>query len=449
MPAPNSSKILQLRNDCKEILTPDFSQEGHTTIEDFLKQMENYANGSADSGTYPDTGTLSPLSVTAFSDSNSDYDSDGTDFLPSKSPCPTSSLYQSIHLDRPHTISRKSPQNKNKNILASSSTVLFKKLHSIQIGNGDKLSNKATAYTPLQHLRALEKPPPHPWTHDERELLCILYRWFDDSEAKAITMVFNHITGLCLRSSVIQAQFHSHIRLYGGEAYPEYTRVMNVPFSDPKGEYHEMIQAIQETAASLDLQLKLRAEETIFDSGWAKFAKSPRTRRKYKSLVQRAAIKSQEPGHGPHDGKLDLHSFKLGAIRMILNEVSEDEEHICDADGSPISNIDYRSLSNFDKPSVAFQPLTSRKPCLAFRVWDESNQYSALFNGGFVARAFADETGPLPAPMPQEYPYWKYIVVRHSVSANITLAYYPKNLHLSKTGDMPMFISTATVSNVF
>jgi hypothetical protein len=99
----------------------------------------------------------------------------------------------------------------------------------------------------------------------------------------------------------------------------------------------------------------------------------------------------------------------------------EDWEVVTDADTSPKPGVYSKEV-----PKSAFA-----KPHLTFRVWDKANR-TKFINGGFVAQTFLDWPCPFPAPIAPNDP---------SQAGRILMA-----LHLSKQGDTPVYISTASVS---
>jgi hypothetical protein len=349
--------------------------------------------------------------------------------------------------------------------------------------------NSSAHASSVAYLQSMEKAPRHSWTEADRELLCVLYRWYDDSEALNITKVFNSIADLNLKVRVIHGQFHSCIRLYGGEAYPEYGRVYAVPFYDPEGHYSDICNVVEATARDLNVNLQRRQVERKLDSGWAEFAESPRTRRWYEDRVQQARKEQEEATReisiavqsSPYACSLggmplilddeynerevltDLeeqeeatreisiavqsspYACSLGGMplilddeyneREVLTDLEEQEEatreisiavqsspYACSLGGMPLilddeynerevlTDLEEKSSMNL-KPTPSRPRLPIKMPHLAFRCWDGSNRLSATYNGGFVAKAFVDETGALPPPMSPLDPYWKYLAV--------------------------------------
>lgn len=160
----------------------------------------------------------------------------------------------------------------------------------------------------LKNLRDIERAPSHAWDEDERELLCILHRWYcvhhRPTELITFASVFNSITGLDIKPSRIRTQFESHLLLYGGNAYPEYHRVFSIPFEDPQGCYSEIRTLIECEAQDLGLKLEKRRSDLSRSSGRAQFAKSPRIKKIYKSLVRRASRDTNDDGTRRSDRRL-------------------------------------------------------------------------------------------------------------------------------------------------
>jgi hypothetical protein len=78
-----------------------------------------------------------------------------------------------------------------------------------------------------------------------------LHRFYGAPYLTIIPKVFNEITGLDLRLSVVRNQFDSHFKLYGGRAYPEYGKAISVPFQDVYGVYTDIHHIIEETVNDL------------------------------------------------------------------------------------------------------------------------------------------------------------------------------------------------------
>jgi hypothetical protein len=136
----------------------------------------------------------------------------------------------------------------------------------------------------LRDLHSIENTPRHIWSESERELLCILYRYYKSDNVHTIPTVFNSITDLNLRLRIIHAQFH-HIHLYGPRAYISCRRVFAAPFHE-KAHYHEIRKAIETKASSLGISLERRTTESQSKAGMAAFSKSPTIKRQWKTKVR-------------------------------------------------------------------------------------------------------------------------------------------------------------------
>ncbi|USP82623.1 hypothetical protein yc1106_09897 [Curvularia clavata] len=284
------------------------------------------------------------------------------------------------------------------------------------------LSKELSNLESLENLRNLERPQFHLWEEDERTLLTILYRWYDSTNIWAIPQVFNKITGLNLQLRSVRYQFTSHILLYGGRAYPEFARVMAVPFHDPEGIYKDIYQIIDEAAADIGLELPRREIEEMFVSGMARYAKSPKTRRTYKSLVRRAAER-EKARFAPMNQCVQLTSPRpplsipkelLGHKALVLRAEEEVDECWIDAEdlSSPIS-----------------PELTKRT--IAFRVWDSESRTDFSEETGFTSQAFTIWRGEYPPPFSPEGQGQQALKVL-------------TNLHLCLKGGASTFVSLST-----
>ena len=358
------------------------------------------------------------------STSVSGYDSDRTDFLltcdfpslrKSKPALKRSTGAKNRHFKKKTQFESKLPPIRRLNFGST-----LKKRH---VKNTKKSANAQS----LDNLRNIERSPSHRWDEDEREFLCVMNRWYCATDrATELTIfaeVFNSITGLALRPRIIRNQYEGHLRLYGGEAYREFGRVFLVPFDDPEGRYAEIRALIEAEAEALGLDLQKRQTDSKFPSGMAKFAKSSKTRTTYKSLVTRVSQEAEWDAARaavPMDASMTARS--IATMSMAVKMPSEEEwEIVTDAEASPKP-----SAYNEEVPRSAFT-----KPHLTFRVWDEANR-TKFIDGGFVAQTFLDWPRPLPAPIAPDDP---------SQAGRILMV-----LHLSKQGDTPVFISTASVS---
>ena len=130
-----------------------------------------------------------------------------------------------------------------------------------------------------------EKAPRHIWSESERELLCVLNRYYEPENADTIPILFNYITGLNLRHHIFRGQF-DHVKRYGPRAFISYRRVFSAPFNK-RGHYQEMRKMIETEAASLGIHLPRRTVESRPESkaGKAAFSKSPRIKNRWKDTV--------------------------------------------------------------------------------------------------------------------------------------------------------------------
>jgi hypothetical protein len=136
----------------------------------------------------------------------------------------------------------------------------------------------------LKDLHSIENTPRHIWSESERELLCVLYRYYKSDNVDTIPIVFNYMSDLDLRHRIIHAQFH-HIRLYGPRAYISYRRVFAAPFHK-KAHYHGTRKIIETKASSLGISLERRTTEYQSKAGMAAFSRSPTIKRQWKIKVR-------------------------------------------------------------------------------------------------------------------------------------------------------------------
>lgn len=339
---------------------------------------------------------------------SSGYQSDRTDFLPLiETPCPDNGQDATPPpMLKKSRLFRRSAQEKRKGPTASVRRPDWIKT----AGSGIRKAK----YTPiveqrktdnmlsLEKLQSIERVPAHKWygklflfafsqidirnrSQDERELLCVLYRWYHAPDRTVIPQVFNSITSLNLRHNIIKIQFENHIRLYGRKAFREFERVFHsVPFQDPMGRYEEIKSIIEATAQNLGIPLCKREVETKFPSGRAARAKSEHTRKIYRTLVRQASQNSRPQG-SKWPSRLESSSpmSALGGFPTATREKFADSESLVDEDAevSPASRVCEVTAS----PVKSFDT-----PCLAFRAWDASSR--TVFRdggegegGGFVA----------------------------------------------------------------
>jgi hypothetical protein len=132
-----------------------------------------------------------------------EYDSDRTDFLDvALTPCPRRKLSKpariASHYFRVDThVRQRAP--------------VVRRLW--RSGTAKKRARKTSSKekTANEKLRDIERTPPRRWTSEERELLCVLYRWFESDHAKLIPVVFRAITGSEASDSAVRTQWDGHM----------------------------------------------------------------------------------------------------------------------------------------------------------------------------------------------------------------------------------------------
>ncbi|CAN9267664.1 unnamed protein product [Alternaria sp. RS040] len=282
-----------------------------------------------------------------------------------------------------------------------------------------------SGFDSLAALKRLERDPPHQWDEDERELLTILYRWYNDKDATTLPRTFNAVTDQDLRLSVIRYQFDNHLVLYGPRAYPEFGRVMAVPFDDPMQKYSDKFMIIEETAAKHGINLLRRKVEVKRKSGLAQYARSPTTRRYWKSLVRRTAERERKMSCAPpalNAQELSTQIPPLGGVTLATNVDCEDGERWSDIEELRISRVISTQLSPRSLPTTN---------SIGFRVWDANSRTTFDEENGFVSQAFSIWRGEYPQPFSPDGQGRQAIMI-HS------------NLHLSKSGGASAFVSVST-----
>ncbi|RYN64416.1 hypothetical protein AA0117_g12490 [Alternaria alternata] len=277
----------------------------------------------------------------------------------------------------------------------------------------------------LAALKNLERDPPHQWDEDERALLAILYRWYNDKDTTTLPRVFNAITDQDLRLSVIRHQFDSHLILYGPRAYPEFGRVTAVPFNDPEQKYGEIRAIIEEKAAEYGINSSRRRIEVKRKSGLAQYARSLTTRKYFKSLVRRAAERERKRSHAPpapNAQELSTQVSPLGGVTLATNVDCEDEERWYDVEDIRRSPVTYT------QPSSRPLPTTNS---IGFRVWDANSRTLFDEESGFVSQAFSTWPVKYPPPFPPD-------------GLGLQALMIFSTWHLSMSGGASPFVSVST-----
>lgn len=414
MDAYDDEILLDAASD--EILTP-----GSSASSDIWAQLMTAAESESatDVKTCPEPFRPQSIPRSTKTFLNINYDSDRTDY---QEETPSPSLH---NFDRRHTSASKKKSRHYQHKLKSDNNISAVRYLNFG-GRVEKRSvkvKKSINAMSLENLRDVEFAPSHIWNEDERELLCVLNRWYYVTDrAVELTVfadVFNSIIASDIKPIRVRNQFESYLRLHGGNAFPEFGRVFSVPFDDPEGRYAEIRALIGSEAEALGHDLQHRQIDTDVPSGKAKFAKSPTTRRAYKSLVRRALQKAKESTSFSVAESARVITRSIATTSTAVNMPIEDDwETLTDAEVSP-------------RPSTPNKISVSTKPRLTFRVWDAENR-TQFVDSSFVAQAFVDWPRPFPAPVAIDDP---------SEAGKILTV-----LHLSKHGDTPVYISTASVS---
>ncbi|KAJ4326366.1 hypothetical protein N0V94_000041 [Neodidymelliopsis sp. IMI 364377] len=410
---------LAAMSEDEQVLTPTSLRDEYN--EDIFEQLVAQA-GITDSKIDSSRQSSSIPSYTSDADSASGFESDRTDFLLSR---------ESPTLRKSKKVPRRTPSQKRRHFRQNAHRQ-DKPSVARRLDFGSRTTKRSTRTikrTPnaqsLENLRNLERPTPHRWDEDERELLCVMNRWYCARDRATELLIFakiwNAITGLDIRPHIIRNQYENHLRLFGGEAYPELGRVFATPFHDPDGRYAEIRTLIESEAETLGLNLQRRGIDTTIPSGKAKFARSPRTRSIYKALVRKVSRGAKREAVGTsisQDIATSTRSIVTAAI-AVRPAFDDDWEIVTNVENSPAPRT-----NNVHSPIFV-----SQKPHLSFRVWDASSR-TRYVDGNFVAQTFVDWPRPFPPPIALDDP---------SQAGTIFTV-----LHLSKRGDTPVFISTAS-----
>jgi hypothetical protein len=171
------------------------------------------------------------------------------------------------------------------------------------------------------------------------------------------------------------------MRLYGPDAYPVYKAVYSVPFADPIGEYEATRRIIEAAAVELSIELHRSSEEVVSPSGKARFSRSPRIRKAYRSLVKRAKYTHAQKTQCTQAMRLSSFAFRADTPIEAVDLVVDKE------DNTP---------PPLPKPMQYLPATSSSTSSLAFRTWDESSGTSFCEEEGFTAGAVSIWNGHIP-----------------------------------------------------
>jgi hypothetical protein len=199
-------------------------------------------------------------------------------------------------------------------------------------------------------------------------MLCCLWRWHA-RDPIAFTQIFNHVFEQRLSIRKLRCQFENYLRLHGPDAFLVYRDVFFSPF-EPRGKYVAILKAIDIAAREIGIKIQRLQEEHTFRAGEARSARSPKTRRLYRSLVRRASqdrrigamytqTQTEPPARIP----------ALGNIAMTTDAKFEESEHVTDAEGPEI---------------CVPEEMSTKQPTLAFRVWDADSRAKFSLQDGFT-----------------------------------------------------------------
>lgn len=287
---------------------------------------------------------------------------------------------------------------------------------------------KSDSQIALDRLHKLVYKERHRWTEQERQMLCILFRFYEDS-ADDLTKVFNKIFNLSLGKDKIKPM-EDYIRRNGGSAFPFYGKLLSCTLDDPQDKYAAARKVIEEVASTIDVDLVRRKTESAQSSGGARRARSEYTRQRFAKLVKKAKFAQDEPLNIENlqartQLRLGGMAISVGSSdeKVVSIEEDEDENEEANDDGNLPINAEVTPTSSEDPRS--HQPYESSQ--LAFRVWDKDSYTPFDPERGFMAKAHSIWRGALlPPPAP---------------GSDFFL--FTSNSHLNREGNSSAFISVA------
>jgi hypothetical protein len=165
---------------------------------------------------------------------------------------------------------------------------------------------------------------------------------------------------------------------------------MSSPFV-PQEKYAAVLKAIESAGREIGIRVQRLQDEYVFPSGEARTARSPKTRRLYRSLVRRA---SQDRTIGAMYTQMQTEPPAkipaLGNIAMTTDAKFEESEHITDAE------------DHQDPHDDELEKMSTDAPRISFRVWDSNSRTSFSLTDGFISEAFKTWRGKLPEPFQPE-----------------------------------------------
>lgn len=402
----SSAPLLSASPETIESTLPSLaSDEFPARLECAIQQLEAFAHplGINDARA---SGLITP-------DCESVYESECTDFLPDEATlCPSRRKIQASRL-----MGRTSPPEETRSRKKRKSplqrTVLFPTLNNKRRKTRSLTENEAA----LNNLRNTEYSPRHNWTPSERELLCILHRFYEASP-NDLKQVFNAMTSNDLPLRKVRDQFYSHIVYYGDKVYPFYGDVFRCPIDDPSGSYSSIRSLIDNTARRLNIKLDRRMGETVIKSGRAATARCIRIRHRHRELVRKAQRTSQYSSIPEQIEPAGQLLFRGRAIESPRRNA----EHLIDPEDG--SNAAVYNSVNLE--------VTSDTPQLAFRAWDEKSRTKYDPRRGFIPQVHTYWNGPVLPPLNTETEEGRGITLLLS------------NLHLSFEGDFSTYVSVGT-----
>jgi hypothetical protein len=165
------------------------------------------------------------------------------------------------------------------------------------------------------------------------------------------------------------------------------------------GEYKAIRSIIEAAAAELNIELHQLSEEVVSLSGKARFSRSPRIRKAYRSLVKRAKYT-----HAQNTTKKTQYTqaMRLSGFTSRADAPFEAVDLVVDKENDTFLPL--------PRPMQPLPATLSPTPSLAFRTWDESSGTSFCEEAGFTAGAVSIWNGHIP-PFRLEDPEGKRMIL--------------------------------------
>jgi hypothetical protein len=223
-----------------------------------------------------------------------------------------------------------------------------------------------------------EYSPSHRWTNKEREVLCIMNRFYRRNPV-SFKCIFNKMFGQDLKMSKVRDQFENYMRLHGGNAFPVYKAVFSVPFDDPENIFDEIRSTIETTAKDLDVDLERLDEEAKSPSGRGRKAKSRRTRKIHRQLVRKASREEKAQAvQRPLVANGSIIPPLLGGVTLGTTVEFDTSELLCNVEDCTSPEVQPLGHVVDVAPTIP----SNTDATLGWRVWDASSRTKFTEEGG-------------------------------------------------------------------